>query len=169
MSGPFQDHSASTEEPSPPRAIDPSGTTVFLVLKDNGSMAAGVSTSGWAWKYPGRLGDSPVIGAGCYTDSRYGAAACTGMGEWALRACTSFSVVNALRLGLSVREACIRAAEDIQELHPPKIAALTIHAMAKNGEHHVLRLSSGSETHYFFWQSKMRKFSKRRASNIKIK
>ncbi len=65
------------------------GTTVFLVQDATGDIAAGVSTCGWAFKYPGRLGDSPIIGAGCYADNRYGAAACTGMGELAIRAGTA--------------------------------------------------------------------------------
>lgn len=52
-------------------------------------MAGGVSTSGWAYKYPGRLGDSPVIGAGLYVDERYGAAACTHTGEMTIRAGTA--------------------------------------------------------------------------------
>ena len=46
-----------------------------------GDIAVGTSTSGWGWKYPGRLGDSPVIGAGAYADTRYGACACTGVGR----------------------------------------------------------------------------------------
>ena len=56
--------------------------TVNVIAQDaQGHIASAVSTSGWAWKYPGRLGDSPIIGAGNYADDRYGAAACTGWGE----------------------------------------------------------------------------------------
>ena len=46
------------------------GTTAFLVRTSDGNLAGGVSTSGWAYKYPGRLGDSPIIGAGLYVDNR---------------------------------------------------------------------------------------------------
>ena len=62
-------------------ATDPErakGTVNFIAQDAGGDIACGVSTSGWAWKYPGRLGDSPIIGAGNYADNRYGAAACTG-------------------------------------------------------------------------------------------
>lgn len=55
------------------------------------------STSGWAWKYPGRRGDSPIPGAGFYADSRYGAAACTHTGEMTMRCGTSRSILLALR------------------------------------------------------------------------
>lgn len=64
-------------------AVDPERPTetVNVIARDAaGNLSCWVSTSGWAWKYPGRLGDSPVIGAGNYADSRYGAAACTGRG-----------------------------------------------------------------------------------------
>ena len=65
------------------------GTVNFLALDGDGKMASAVSTSGWAFKYPGRVGDSPLIGAGNYCDDRYGACACTGLGEWAIRAGTA--------------------------------------------------------------------------------
>src|SRR5207244_842847 len=61
------------------------GTVNFLALDQRGDMASAVTTSGWAYKYPGRVGDSPIVGAGNYSDSRYGAAACTGYGELAVR------------------------------------------------------------------------------------
>ena len=55
--------------------------TVNVIARDQaGNLACGVSTSGWAWKYPGRLGDSPIVGAGNYSDNRWGAAVCTGLG-----------------------------------------------------------------------------------------
>ena len=60
------------------------------------------STSGWAWKYPGRLGDSPIPGAGFYADSRYGAAACTHTGEMTMRCGTARSIVLAMRFGHSL-------------------------------------------------------------------
>ena len=56
------------------------GTTVLLCRDKEGRLAGGTSTSGWAHKYPGRLGDSPIIGAGLYVDQRYGACACTHTG-----------------------------------------------------------------------------------------
>ncbi len=73
--------------------VDTLGTVNFLVQDQYGDLASAVSTSGIAWKYPGRIGDSPLIGPGNYCDNRYGAAACTGMGELAIRAGTALSVV----------------------------------------------------------------------------
>ena len=77
-------HEAETGQPSDPDPELASGTVNFLASDRRGRIASAVSTSGWAWKYPGRLGDTPVIGAGNYADDRYGAAACTGWGasQW---------------------------------------------------------------------------------------
>ncbi|MDY7041446.1 MAG: N(4)-(beta-N-acetylglucosaminyl)-L-asparaginase [Chloroflexota bacterium] len=102
-------------------AMDPrlaGGTVNFIAQDAEGNIACGVSTSGWAWKYPGRLGDSPVISAGNYADNRYGAAACTGLGELTIRAGTARSVVLYMQMGLDVEEACRRAMNDLQELRP---------------------------------------------------
>jgi beta-aspartyl-peptidase (threonine type) len=100
-------------------ATDPErtrGTVNFLARDSQGNIAGGVSTSGWAWKYPGRLGDSPIIGAGLYADNRFGAAACTGMGEMAIRAGTAHSLVFYLKQGLSLAEAGRRTMEDLNDL-----------------------------------------------------
>ena len=94
-------------------ATDPervAGTVNFIAIDGAGDIASGVSTSGWAWKYPGRIGDSPIIGAGNYADNRYGACACTGMGEMAIRASSARSLVLYLQMGMSLREAGRRAA-----------------------------------------------------------
>ena len=92
------------------------GTVNFLALEADGAMASGVSTSGWAWKWPGRAGDSPVIGAGNYCDSRYGAAACTGFGELSIRASTARTVVSHLASGMSPEDAGVAAMEDLKSL-----------------------------------------------------
>ncbi len=87
-------------------ATDPErthGTTNVIACDAQGHICAGVSTSGWAWKYPGRVGDSPIAGAGFYADDRYGAAACTGTGEMAIRAATAHSVVFYLKMGCLAR------------------------------------------------------------------
>lgn len=100
-------------------ATDPervAGTVNFIAQDRHGHIASAVSTSGWAWKYPGRLGDSPIIGAGNYADDRYGAAACTGWGELALRASTAHTVVAELRHGASLEDACRIAFEDLGAL-----------------------------------------------------
>lgn len=117
-------------------AVDPTvpnETVNFLALDGAGHLAVGVSTSGWAWKYPGRLGDSPVIGAGNYADDRYGAAACTGRGELAIRACTAFATVMHLRAGLAPDEACAAALGDVLSLDDPYAGPFNIVALDPAG------------------------------------
>jgi beta-aspartyl-peptidase (threonine type) len=119
-------------------ATDPertTGTVNFLAQDGHGNIAAGVSTSGWAWKYPGRLGDSPVIGAGLYADSRFGAAACTGMGEMAIRAATAHSVVFYLKLGATLAEAGHRAMQDLDDLGGRYLAGMRFIALDRDGTH----------------------------------
>ena len=82
----------STQVMNPYFHVDPESvrdTTVFLCRDARAGLHAATSTSGWAWKYPGRLGDAPIAGAGFYADSRFGAAACTHTGELAIRAGTA--------------------------------------------------------------------------------
>jgi beta-aspartyl-peptidase (threonine type) len=111
------------------------GTVNFIAQDSRGDICAGVSTSGWAWRYPGRVGDSPIIGAGLYADNRYGAAACTGMGEMAIRASTARSVVQYLKMGLSVEDAGRQAMEDLNDLGGRYLARMNLIAMDQNGRH----------------------------------
>lgn len=118
-------------------ATDPErtrGTVNFLAQDGQGNICGGVSTSGWAWKYPGRLGDSPVIGAGLYADNRYGAAACTGMGEMAIRASTAHSVVFYMKMGLSLKEAGWRAMEDLNDLGGYYLSRMNFIALDAEGQ-----------------------------------
>ena len=114
---------------------DTKGTVNFLALDGDGNMASAVSTSGIAWKYPGRVGDSPLIGAGNYCDNRYGAAACTGMGELAVRVVTARSLVLYLKLGMSLAEAGLEALRDIQYMQPGPGHYMNIVALTPQGEH----------------------------------
>jgi beta-aspartyl-peptidase (threonine type) len=109
------------------------GTVNFLALDTHGNIASAVSTSGWPWKYPGRLGDSPIIGAGNFCDNRYGAAACTNYGELAIRCGTARSVVLYMKIGMTVEEACHEAMSDLQPLLLAHGGAMTIMAMDANG------------------------------------
>lgn len=79
------------------RRAKPHGTVGAVALDARGSLAAATSTGGTQHKAPGRLGDSPVIGAGTYADDRLGAASCTGWGESILRVVMAKSAVDALR------------------------------------------------------------------------
>lgn len=137
------------------QAIDPEigrDTTVFLAQDNEGHIAAGTSTSGWGWKYPGRLGDSPIIGAGSYADSRYGACACTGVGEMSIRAGTSRAVVLYMKMGMSVEEAVHEAASDMRALDGGLIGRVTIHAVDVAGKHKVVAVNGLPENHYWLWR-----------------
>lgn len=120
-------------------AADPeraAGTVNFIVRDRDGRLASGVSTSGWAWKFPGRLGDTPVIGAGNYADTRYGAAACTGFGELSMRAGTAQSVVRSLQDGLPLADACRRALLDLGDLGvKPENLIMHLVALDADGNH----------------------------------
>ena len=119
-------------------ATDPEkkyGTVNFIAQDGNGDICCGVSTSGWAWKFPGRVGDSPMIGAGNYADNRYGAAACTGMGEMAIRACTAHSLVFYMKMGLSVHHASTRAMEDLRDLGGSYVSRMSLISLDKEGNH----------------------------------
>jgi beta-aspartyl-peptidase (threonine type) len=114
---------------------DTQGTVNFLARDGAGNLASAVSTSGVAWKYPGRVGDSPIIGAGNYCDNRYGAAACTGMGELAIRVSTARSIVLYLKAGLSLREAGFEALRDIADLGHLPHQYMNFVVLTPTGEH----------------------------------
>lgn len=119
-------------------ATDPErtrGTVNVIACDRQGHLCVGVSTSGWAWKYPGRVGDSPVAGAGFYADDRYGAAACTGTGEMAIRAATAHSVIFYMKIGLSLGEAGRRAMHDLNDLGGRYIAGMNFIAVDRQGNH----------------------------------
>ncbi len=112
------------------------GTVDVIAIDAQGNIASGVSTSGWAWKYPGRLGDSPIIGAGNYCDNRHGAAACTGYGELAIRGSTAHTVVLLMQMGLSLVEACQQALRDLPPAPPGwEDNMMNIVAVDRDGNH----------------------------------
>ncbi len=113
------------------------GTVNFLAQDGDKRIASGVSTSGWAFKHPGRVGDSPIVGAGNYCDDRFGACACTGLGEWALRASTARTVVLAMQMGLSLADACDLAFRDLATIPvaPPVDPAMSLVALGRDGTH----------------------------------
>jgi len=81
-------------------------TVGLLAMDRNGNIAGGVSTSGWAYKMPGRVGDSPIIGASLFVDQNVGAACATGLGETVIETVGSFLIVEKMREGYSPLEAC---------------------------------------------------------------
>ena len=135
------------------------GTTVLLCRDKEGRLAGGTSTSGWAHKYPGRLGDSPIIGAGLYVDQRYGACACTHTGEMTIRAGTARAVVAAMCHGASVQDACHEALEDLLQLRAGFLGSVVIHAISATGETCVLSTHDfGPETSWCHWRKGMQRW-----------
>lgn len=95
-------------------------TIGMVALDDAGDLAGACTTSGLAFKIHGRVGDSPIIGAGMYVDNDVGAVAATGRGEAVTKTCGSFLVVELMRQGLSPQDACRKALERIIEKHGGK-------------------------------------------------
>jgi beta-aspartyl-peptidase (threonine type) len=127
------------------------GTTNVIVRDTAGDIASAVSTSGWGFKWPGRVGDSPIVGAGNYADNRYGAAACTGRGEMAIRAVSAYSIVRYMRDGLVLDEALRRAMLDLRDLHDPfaeRVNVMNAVAMDRDGQ--VAAISTAADTFYVF-------------------
>ena len=83
------------------------GTINCCALTAAGDLAGVTTTSGLSYKIPGRVGDSPIIGAGLYVDNEIGAAGSTGRGEANLQNCSSFMIVELMRSGMSPEEACL--------------------------------------------------------------
>jgi len=130
-------------------------TTVFLSADAGRGIHAATSTSGWAWKYPGRLGDSPIPGAGFYADSRYGAAACTHTGEMTMRCATARSIVLAMKLGRTLADAVALAVEELAELREGFLAGVVIHAVDAQGQHQVTNFRCPGDIRYWLWEDSM--------------
>lgn len=98
----------------------PSGhdTVTLLVLAQDGDLAGGCSTSGMAGKLPGRVGDSPILGAGLYVDNEVGAAGATGVGENVMRHCATFAIVERMRQGMEPQQACEETLHAIAKKDP---------------------------------------------------
>jgi len=132
----------------------PRGTVNVLAQDRQGHLASAVSTSGWAWKHPGRLGDSPIIGAGNYCYDHYGAVACTGVGEWAIRGSTARSVILYCRQGLSMRAACAQALRDLAHMDRSRIGGnLNILALDREGQPHGATTNREGDS-YWVWEEK---------------
>jgi len=111
-------------------------TIGMLAIDAQGRLAGACTTSGMAWKMRGRVGDSPIIGAGLYVDGEVGAATSTGVGEEVIRNAGSFLVVELMRQGRSPREACKEAVMRIIRRRPTQTKELQVGflAMNKHGE-----------------------------------
>jgi len=89
------------------------GTINCIAIDAAGRLAGVTTTSGLSWKIAGRVGDSPIIGAGLYVDNEIGAAGSTGRGEANLQTCASFRIVDAMGRGKSPEQACLEACEAV--------------------------------------------------------
>ena len=113
------------------------GTINVLGVNNNGDVAGITTTSGLAWKIPGRVGDSPIIGAGLYVDNEVGAVGATGRGEEMIRSCGSFLGVEYMRNGMSAQEACEAVCKRIIDINggPSKVDFNDkIVALSKDGD-----------------------------------
>jgi beta-aspartyl-peptidase (threonine type) len=113
----------------------PWGTINILALDTHGEIVVGVSTSGFPWKYPGRVGDSALPGAGIYCDARFGGAACTGRGEMAMRVLGAKHVVDALARGTDPDDACREMLVDAASLVDPFASDLRTLCLTPAGHH----------------------------------
>jgi len=122
-------------------------TISMLVLDENGNLSGGCTTSGAAWKMHGRVGDSPIIGAGLFLDNEVGAAAATGLGEAVIRTAGSAMVVELMRQGKSPFDACKEIVERIYDKHKDhrdmEYLQVGFIAVNKNGDHGGYSLRSG--------------------------
>ncbi|MCF6213741.1 MAG: N(4)-(beta-N-acetylglucosaminyl)-L-asparaginase [Flavobacteriaceae bacterium] len=110
-------------------------TIGMLALDSNGNLSGACTTSGMAYKLHGRVGDSPIIGAGLFVDNEVGAACATGVGEAVMRIAGSAIVVELMRNGMSPNEACKTAVERIIKKHKSlKNLQVGFLALNKNGE-----------------------------------
>jgi isoaspartyl peptidase/L-asparaginase-like protein (Ntn-hydrolase superfamily) len=113
----------------------PWGTINIIAMDKSGEIVCGVSTSGYPYKHPGRVGDSAVPGAGNYADLKVGAAACTGRGELALRGGTARTVIENMRAGMDPESACAAALLEARLLPDDFRAELRCLALSQDGRH----------------------------------
>lgn len=109
----WEEWKKNTPNYRPPINIENHDTIGMLALDQAGNLSGACTTSGAAYKYHGRVGDSPLIGAGLYVDNEVGAATATGWGEAVIRACGTFLVVEFMRQGHSPTDACRLAVERV--------------------------------------------------------
>ncbi len=120
-------------------------TIGMVALDANGNLSGACTTSGLSFKMHGRVGDSPIIGAGLYVDNEIGAATATGVGEEVIRIAGSFLVVELMRQGMSPEKACYEAVQRIVKRKPDSAKDLQVGFLAinKKGEYGSYALQKG--------------------------
>jgi N4-(beta-N-acetylglucosaminyl)-L-asparaginase len=116
----------------------PTGTIHCSALNEKGEISGCTTTSGLAWKVPGRVGDSPIIGAGCYTDPDVGSAGATGSGEENIKVVGAHTIVENMRHGMSPLEAGTDALQRIahaynNDLDRLRFMDMTYYVLRKDG------------------------------------
>ena len=120
----------------------PTGTINMNTINEKGELSSVTTTSGLAWKIPGRAGDSPIVGAGQYTDNSVGAAGSTGRGESNIMVCGGFLTVEFMRQGMAPNDACLATLKRVVAITEPRLLdaqgrptfQLTFYALNKKGE-----------------------------------
>ena len=132
--------------------VRPQGTINCNVINRDGDISGVTTTSGLAWKVPGRVGDSPIVGAGLYVDNDVGACGSTGRGEAVIKTCGSHTVVEMMRAGMSPTDACLEALRRIVTFTAePRLRNdrglpnfdVNYYAVNKNGEYGGARIYPG--------------------------
>jgi N4-(beta-N-acetylglucosaminyl)-L-asparaginase len=128
----------------------PTGTIHCSALNDKGEISGCTTTSGLAFKLPGRCGDSPIIGAGCYTDQDVGSAGATGSGEENIKVAGAHSIVENMRNGMSPVDAGLDALKRIarnynNDMSKLKFVDMTYYILRKDGAYAGVSLWEGSD------------------------
>ena len=126
----------------------PTGTIHCSALNEKGEISGCTTTSGLAWKIPGRVGDSPIIGAGCYTDQDVGSAGATGSGEENIKVAGAHTIVENMRHGMSPQEAGMDALKRIarnynNDLNKLRFVDMTYYILRKDGAYAGVSLWEG--------------------------
>ncbi len=130
-------------------AHPPTGTINCLAVNEKGDISGTTTTSGLAWKISGRVGDSPLIGAGCFVDNEVGAAGSTGRGEEDIKICGGHTIVELIRRGMSPTDACLEAMRRVVHNYSfdksrLKMFDLQFYALNKSGEYGAASLWSSA-------------------------
>ncbi|HET6935299.1 MAG TPA: N(4)-(beta-N-acetylglucosaminyl)-L-asparaginase [Candidatus Angelobacter sp.] len=130
----------------------PTGTINCSTLNQKGDMSSVTTTSGLAWKIPGRCGDSPIIGAGCYCDQDVGAAGATGNGEENIKIAGAHTIVENMRKGMSPEEAGMDALRRItrnynNDMNKVKYISMVFYILRRDGAYAGVTMWSGPAEH----------------------
>ena len=129
-------------------------TIGFVAADGNGHVVSGCSTSGLAWKIPGRVGDSPLVGCGVYADDNVGAASATGDGDLMTNYCTSVSIVHNMARGASPQDACIDLLRHMVKTDPENRSAFVcILAINNRGEIGAASMTEKYKFQYALWKN----------------